>query len=89
MRLQLQQPEKAAQPEPKDLPIPPEFKDSTEKEFALGKLLKTYDDVAWIGTDAVLASGYKPQDPATTGYVVEPTTDDLNGVYQFAFVYRN
>jgi len=72
--------------EPKEVPIPPEFKDSVQQEFATGGLLKTYDDVAWIGTDAVLAAGYKPDAKYAPTYVVEPTTDDLNGVYQFAFI---
>lgn len=72
--------------EPKELPIPPEFKDSVEREFATGRLLKTYDDVAWIGTDAVVAAGYKPDPRWKTTYVVEPTTDDLDGVYQFTFI---
>lgn len=72
--------------EPKELPIPPEFKDSVAQEFATGRLLKTYDDVAWIGTDAIMAAGYKPDPKYHPTYVVEPTTDDLNGVFQFAFI---
>ena len=72
--------------EPKELPIPAQYKDSAQQEFMLGGLLKTYDDVAWIGTDAVLAAGYKPNSKYSPTYVVEPTTDDLNGVYQFAFI---
>ncbi|MGH7238881.1 MAG: hypothetical protein ACREHG_02325 [Candidatus Saccharimonadales bacterium] len=75
-----------AEPEVKELPIPPEFKDSTEREFALGGVIKTYDDVAWLGTDAVMAAGYKPQSADHPVYVVEPTANDLKGMYQFSFI---
>jgi len=43
----------------KDLAIPPEFKDSTETEFQLGRLLKIYDDVAWLSTDALRAAEWR------------------------------
>jgi len=70
----------------KDLAIPPEFKDSTETEFQLGRLLKIYDDVAWLSTDALRAAGYvdDPKKPVT--YVVEPTGSDLNGVFRATFI---
>lgn len=76
-----------AQSEAKELPIPPEFKESTEKEFALGGVIKIYDDVAWIGTDAITAAGYKgPQPGVKAGFVVEPMDNDLNGLYQLSFI---
>lgn len=81
-----QQPAKVAQPETKELPIPPEFKDSVEKEFALGGVLKTYDDVAWIGTDAIMAAGYKPKPGVKGGFVVEPLDNDPNNLYQLSFI---
>lgn len=78
---------KAAEPESKELPIPAEFKDEVGKEFALGGVLKTYDDVAWIGTDAIVAAGYKPNPEVKKGgFVVEDTTDDMAGPYQLVFV---
>lgn len=81
-----EQPSKAAEPETKELPIPPEYKDGTEKEFALGGVIKIYDDVAWIGTDAIEAAGFKPKPGVKGGFVVEPMDNNLNGLYQLSFI---
>ena len=78
--------QKLAESEVKELPIPAAFKDKVQVEFALGRVVKTYDDVAWIGTDAAYAAGYKPKPGITGGYVVEALSDDVNGSYQLVFI---
>ncbi|MGH8398673.1 MAG: hypothetical protein ACRETA_10585 [Gammaproteobacteria bacterium] len=68
----------------KEMPIPEQFKDRVDQAFAFGKVLKIYDDIAWLGTDAVTAAGFTFDKVKQQTYVVEPISNDLNGIYQFA-----